>query len=453
MSGSEAKAGQNLVVLANFDEVFAPFQPLALGPRGRPAGLWQKAVLLASQPGYVLVAPGRPSSLDPLPPACYPPRAIVQPRRYGGELCRDILKEEAAWKQLLAGIDREQSTRVLAQVFSPGAEDFIGRLLDVGVAVDTTDLPRVSGHTVSHWNSKVGGRELLQGIPAVADALAPSVVCSNRREVETVVAKANRSRALVVKANRSMGGAGLWIFPAGSACSEAAVNERLGTAPRPGKQGTRGYNPSSMPEPYLVEEMAGELGANVSPTADFQIQPNGSVLLLGLGEQVLDDGVAYRGCRYPLRATSSQTGNCESLGRAICCELWARGYRGFANIDFVALADGTVRVIEINLRQSAPLDQFLIMRRHFGDGWADHKAFACMEGIVLRNSESAIEIAGQLLKTAATSRQATLLCLLAIHAAEADRRPTASVFSAADNLGVAQQQLEKARTYLLPGAA
>ena len=69
------------------------------------------------------------------------------------------------------------------------------------------------------------------------------------------------------------------------------------------------------------------------------------------------------------------------LGQRAAEAFGRRGYRGLCNVDFVVTADERMMLAEVNLRQSAPLDQWLVQQRRHGRGWNERGAYRCDEDV------------------------------------------------------------------------
>lgn len=102
-----------------------------------------------------------------------------------------------------------------------------------------------------------------------------------------------------------------------------------------------------------------------SPSAQVELRPDGSAVVLSTHEQILgDDGQVYLGCRFPAdRSYAPELGR-HALAAALA--LGERGARGRVGIDFVTARStgGTWRVaaIEINLRKPGTTHPFSVLR-------------------------------------------------------------------------------------------
>jgi hypothetical protein len=106
-----------------------------------------------------------------------------------------------------------------------------------------------------------------------------------------------------------------------------------------------------------------------SPSAQIDIQPDGTVVVLSTHEQELggQDGVVYLGCRFPARAEYAV--ELARHARAVGRELATAGAVGRAGIDFVAVRDDSgwsVAGIEINLRKGGTTHPFTALRHLTG---------------------------------------------------------------------------------------
>lgn len=110
-----------------------------------------------------------------------------------------------------------------------------------------------------------------------------------------------------------------------------------------------------------------------SPSAQVEIRPDGSVVVLSTHEQILgDDGQVYLGCRFP--ADPSYASDLGAHALAAARLLGERGARGRAGIDFVTARSGgepwSTYAIEINLRKPGTTHPYSVLR-HLAPGRYD----------------------------------------------------------------------------------
>ncbi len=129
----------------------------------------------------------------------------------------------------------------------------------------------------------------------------------------------------------------------------------------------------TLPEWYLADLRAGGIveervtGTRFSsPSAQFDIRPDGSVQVLSTHEQVLGgaDAQVYLGCRFP--ADPDYAPALATHAQAIGERLAQAGALGRVAVDFVAAADNSgawdVYAIEINLRKGGTTHPYSAMR-------------------------------------------------------------------------------------------
>lgn len=110
-----------------------------------------------------------------------------------------------------------------------------------------------------------------------------------------------------------------------------------------------------------------------SPSAQVEIRPDGSAVVLSTHEQILgNDGQVYLGCRFPADPSYAPELGAHALAAAQV--LGERGARGRAGIDFVTARSGhepwSVYAIEINLRKPGTTHPFTVLR-HLAPGRYD----------------------------------------------------------------------------------
>ncbi len=129
----------------------------------------------------------------------------------------------------------------------------------------------------------------------------------------------------------------------------------------------------TLPEWYLADLQAGGVVEEritgtrfASPSAQFDIRPDGSVQVLATHEQVLGgpDAQVYLGCRFP--ADEAYAPTLAVQAQAIGERLAQTGALGRVAVDFVAAADDSGRwdvyAIEINLRKGGTTHPYSAMR-------------------------------------------------------------------------------------------
>lgn len=349
------------VVFANFDSVLgAPDKDqdsTAISRRAAAVAPACRAIIGFDQP---VIGPGADTLPDWIPVG-----------RRSGDLCMDFLEDDAAQRDLQTVVsDHARPPSIWAQVYSPSM-DTLSRELDRW-GVDRTLLPDCSGVTVAYWNSKAGGSELLRS--AVGECHPISIACRDTSHLRDVLGEAAPG-SWFVKPDRALGGLGIAIVEAGTEWD--AVQDALefhdaqsDAKPKP--------KPRMLGGALLAQRVVGVPSTNTSPTIDVWISPS-EVSILSVVDQVLADQVRYVGCRSVSQQTFRSLRDIREQALLVGELLRSEGYRGLANIDFVVTTSGDTAVIELNLRQSAPLDQTLTIRRVFGAESEDDVSWIALE--------------------------------------------------------------------------
>ncbi len=273
----------------------------------------------------------------------------------------------------LRGLGRP--ARIAFQIWTNEIAEALERLRDRGIALDPSTTPTVLGSSIRYWNTKIGGSELLTRLPALSGHRPASTMVMSLPEA--VALASSRSRPSVLKINAGAGGQGVLELDPREELTVPELERRFAATATAKK--AKGWSANgSLPQagaPLILEEMVGGEDA-VSPSADYWIDGDGASCV-ALAEQVLDC-YSYRGARFPGRLEPASAARCVELGGTIAEALRERGYRGLLNVDF--LVDGAdVWVIEMNVRQSAPLDQSLRMTAKHGPGWRERVGFSYLE--------------------------------------------------------------------------
>jgi hypothetical protein len=280
---------------------------------------------------------------------------VFVPQRTTGSLCSDAVADEALFFSLLKFLKRWAVTQIDFQVYSSPLNRLIDELDNHGARL-ATSVPRISARTASHWNTKLGGARLFDYVPSARSCRPPWTIVHSEKEVENLVRHLRGNQSLVVKANHSMGGSGIRHV------TKRNSFEALRTA-KPGKR-LAGKESADEGWPRLAEIFVGSADGNRSVTCDFKVDAGGVVEGIGVGEQLLDDGFSYRGCHSLESELPSATHTrIAHVGHELGAEMCRRGYHGPFNLDFVVTQENDLFLMEMNVRKSAPLDQFLVASR------------------------------------------------------------------------------------------
>ena len=280
-----------------------------------------------------------------------------------GDLCADLLDAPGALDSLMEAVGRfPPPWPIWAQVHSSSMDTLSRELVRLGF--DRALVPECSGLSVAYWNSKFGGGDVLRRTLGVS---YPETVSRGLPEDVADFVCGRPECSWVVKPNRAMGGLGISFVDASMTAAGIveAVAEALDISE------TEKFKKGGVPTgPFVVQRVIGQVKTNRSPSADFWVEPDGTTLLVAIAEQKLGPTGRYRGSASA-DYLEETTPDVRAAGAAVGAFLADEGYRGLLNLDFVVSAEGALAVIELNVRQSAPLDQSLTMSRRFGARWRD----------------------------------------------------------------------------------
>jgi ATP-grasp domain len=266
----------------------------------------------------------------------------------------------------------ERPVRLGAQQWTDAMAEVAERLNADGVPLDTRTVPTVSGATVRYWSTKIGTAELLARLPSVAPHVPRSTIVAGL--ADAIAVAETLAGPSVLKPNETAGGAGIVALAPGDAPQPDDLARRMratvGSHKHPKKRAVE------LNGPYLLQERVGTT-ASLSPTLDFWIEDE-RWTCIALAEQIIEDGFRYAGACFPGRLDPATAVQCTALGGDIAEELRAHGYRGLLNVDFL-VDDERIWVMELNVRQSAPLDQSLRMTAETGPGWRETTGFRLLE--------------------------------------------------------------------------
>ena len=266
--------------------------------------------------------------------------------------------------------------RLLYTVLSETVLSIRDRLRHRYPDLDVRGVPDCPPGLIRYWNSKLGGRDLLLSVPESAARLPPSVVCHGLGQAAALLAQRPYGQRFFIKGNFGAGGSA--VMPVRGGDSDLA--ERLAAWSKAVASTKSSHWPRFDDEPLLIETAVGPPDNARSLTVDMSIGEDGAIEMIGAGWQILADGVRYQGIwSAPEDPDEALRHRAEVIGAAVAKRLWSRGYAGCFNLDFVVGSGEDLHLVEINVRRSAPLDQFLLMRRLYGAAWAQQMHLRFLE--------------------------------------------------------------------------
>jgi len=368
-----AAGDERLIVVANFQELFAVHgagPAVAGSPDQPPHGQVVKAALWPDRPGWLLLAPTTPD-LPAVGPCYHPPAEVIVPAG-AGAVTLAALDDPAARARLTAFCAGAARVRILATVHSLGLTRLAGAL----GADRVVGLPACPAGLVRRWNTKLGGRDLALAADIPADRMPAQTAMPGLDHALITLRDLRGGGRWLLKPNAACGGFGLVEADGGQEVPERLLGELRGR--RTAKASWKSLY--DMSEPLVLQQFLGERERNISLTADFEVGPDGSVAFLGVAQQRLQGGFVYQGAAYaPDAPWRLHTDAIIEIGCRLGARMAMERFQGCFNLDFLITPDNRLWFIELNARRSAPLDQFLVLRRLVGPDWMDRSAFDCHE--------------------------------------------------------------------------
>lgn len=277
--------------------------------------------------------------------------SILVPKKHSGEICLDILKDDAIMSFLTTWA-RADKILMIPYSTSPQFIELIERLRKKGGNISTPESPDAQdAWTVNFYGSKSGIRQLAQqsGVREPDLKMADGLVSSGIVDTSRIAAKMYlKENGVVLKTNKGHSGAGVLIFRPG----DLPVN-----FPACQKEIIRRLEPDRYWEkfPIVVEKYiqpALSVGGGY-PNVEFKVHKNGKVeFLYYCGLRVTKDGV-FKGILIHDDVVSDQVAaQIMDIGFYIGEHYRKEGYFGYYDVDFVASKNGELYVTESNVRRT-----------------------------------------------------------------------------------------------------
>jgi len=283
-------------------------------PRRVWGSLSRRAPILAREHDLVIVdAPPDPAWLSLLGSLGIRGFEVLAPAEGPGSLCERILADSRLCARL-----RDHAGE-LCPYMGSAPMHALARALGLGIRASDPDL-------VALLNRKTSLASILERAraPALASLVSPR---------DEVIARSHKlfrdHNALIVRADLSIGGFGVWTITRGGAMDSLE----------------RGLERSDPDRLFLIEP---RLDVVCSPNVQYDLRPGEEPERIGVSDQRFGDDLAFGGNTSP-----SELGEDPRLleqGDAIVRTLGAMGYRGVVGIDFIATRSGELFAIEINPR-------------------------------------------------------------------------------------------------------
>ncbi len=292
--------------------------------------------------------------------------ALISPKEHKGEICEDILRDEALMQKLIDAANGSKKLTLTAYSTTMQFLHLVDVLREKGLTVVTPESPnREDAWTVNFYGSKGGIRQLAQQSGAVEPdfVMSPGVIASGIVDAAKIAAKIYiKERGVVLKTNKGHSGMGIFLFREGDLPTEyrsceQAIYEKLAVDPY--------WNMF----PIIIEELISAVSSvgGGFPNVEFKILKNGRIDFLYYGGmRVTKDGV-YLGMEIHNEALPPRiAAQLVDTGYFIAERYAAAGYRGYFDVDFVAARTGKLYVTESNVRRTGGSHVYHMATKLFG---------------------------------------------------------------------------------------
>lgn len=388
MNHSEVVSSVQVITVANaYELVFRSVRPYAALSElaradelhfGQKSSLWATPfgwpdVVVCTQSQSEAVARGlwgRSSDARP---------TFVTPRRVSSSICLDFLQDAGAKEGLINALDRSRPVHIAPYLYTRHVSKLVEWLRVNGF--DVRAFPEQASLVASLCDKTYTSEHVFSQSQALHRLRPTARVARTSEDLRSTIGEFSRRgiSRVVVKSASAVGGAGVYFVEDTFSARRNSLDVLLAA---------RGNNEADRSAPFLVEEW---IPAIASPTVDVYIEKNGEVSTAGVAVQRLYDGRYYIGFHYDPEMRSHEWYRQVLDATHELARILSRlGYYGPANVDFIVVPDGGIRLIELNPRRSALLDGFGLATREYG-AW-DRVALSVADYVTCRSTKNALEI-------------------------------------------------------------
>jgi hypothetical protein len=296
---------------------------------------------------------------------------------------------------LSASLAKEAMVEQMAENLQPESEGFCWgvtpqfrklqkALAQKAITLAAPELPRPESDRLQlELDSKSGFRQLLVG-GIKGGKVLPVTPCKETPSLEEAVGLLDRyGGGSVIKCSGGAGGFNVRVF-AGDKLTRPreSILKELDLRAR--------FDGFWRTPPYLVEKyiFCSSTGETKFPTADWLIDDEGGLSLMGLGVMTITGGSRYAGVTMGRGALDSPLADrCERVSRDVAALLSSVGYRGWFDVDMAVGDGGSVWITEINTRRTGPAHAIDVAARLWGEGWAQMGAVCTDEHLILEGAQ------------------------------------------------------------------
>jgi hypothetical protein len=263
---------------------------------------------------------------------------LLIPSHYGESLSEKVLQDQSLLA-FLQQLGKQGNQVVLHPYISTALENQIAQKIKATLNGPPPELAK-------KINSKLYLHHLLHQLRLPVPACE---IVNSTQLIETAKQFMAQYEQIIIIGNHTY--AGLAVWPIRNQAELNAVTSRL--------------SQSNTETLFLVEKKYEVLS---SPNIQYLIT-DGTIEILGVTDQILDQDMKHHGNKYPSSASQLETllHNSSCLSQA----LQAQGYRGLLGFDFIETIEGQIFAVDINGRVNASSFGLSVLRKCFPNSYPE----------------------------------------------------------------------------------
>ncbi len=295
---------------------------------------------------------------------------VVTPRTTSRSLCEDLLQDADLLAHVEWVLRTSERPDVVAWGATPQLAKLLSRLRETVSALSYRTLPEPETFWRAYQlDSKAGFRHVVAGLRSLRIKLAPGFVFPDvALALESLFEFSRHGRGAVIKAAHGTAGFSLIRVSPDEFAADPEKVRRMASA-------RMRFDSTWNNGPVVVEEWVRPTppGSEEALTADFLVEEDGTVRVVGYGRMLLRRGQHYAGIVTGRGVVDEAVrSSILAIGRELGEAVAAWGYRGLFDVDFVLNADRRPIVTEMNARRASPSHVFEIARRLRGEDWSSN---------------------------------------------------------------------------------
>lgn len=292
---------------------------------------------------------------------------VASPKSPSTSLCNDILAEPALFEQMIAVLSSADSVDILVWGATKQLYVLLDKLLATGISFPPPQIPcRENYWTARYLDSKSGFRDFCGKLSNEAVRIPRGFICADI-EIAARVAKSHAvGRGVCVKANESVGGYGVLLFPADRVNQSKNLEAQITMSARMFPILSKGV---VIVEDFVETSSCPYLAA---PSIQLSVDESGCCHNIALAAQIIDRNGKYVGAAispeiFPQQVVQALEASGKVIGQAVS----GIGYRGIFNIDALLDRNHQLYCVELNARRTSVTYTLDLARYLFGPSFSE----------------------------------------------------------------------------------